>query len=219
MINDEIIIPGLMKSGVDEKDARLYVNGGCQETMIEGFGHTEGVAFYASMPRVLDLFLQGNGGTFVKPKAEYNSFDAFYEDFMDALKGFFYKMIDWRNTRQQYYKQLTVAPFFSATQTGCIEKGMDYSHGGAKYNFSTISLIGLGTLADSLYAVKSLVFEQKKVTLDELSSILKNNWEGNELLQRLAVSLPKYGHNNKDADAMATKVFKRLYRYAQCEDK
>ena len=205
MINDEIIIPGLIKSGVDEKDARLYVNGGCQETMIEGFGHTEGVAFYASMPRVLDLFLQGDGGAFVKAKSEYNSFDAFYADFMDVLKGFFYKMIDWRNTRQQYYKQLTVAPFFSATQTGCIENGMDYSHGGAKYNFSTISLIGLGTLADSLYAVKSLVFEQKKVTLDELSSILKNNWEGNELLQRLAVSLPKYGHNNKDADAMATK--------------
>lgn len=205
MINDEIIIPGLIKSGADEKDARLYVNGGCQETMIEGFGHTEGVAFYASMPRVLDLFLQGDGGEFVKAKAQYNSFDAFYEDFMDALKGFFYKMIDWRNTRQQYYKQLTVAPFFSATQTGCIENGMDYSHGGAKYNFSTISLIGLGTLSDSLYAVKSLVFEQKKVNLDELSAILKNNWEDNELLQRLAVALPKYGHNNKDADAMAAK--------------
>ena len=205
MINDEIIIPGLMKSGVDEKDARLYVNGGCQETMIEGFGHTEGVAFYASMPRVLDLFLQGDGGAFVKAKAEYDSFDAFYADFMDALKGFFYKMIDWRNTRQQYYKQLTVAPFFSATQTGCIENGMDYSHGGAKYNFSTISLIGLGTLVDSLYAVKTLVFDQKKVTLDELGSILKNNWESNELLQRLAVALPKYGHNDKDADAMAAK--------------
>lgn len=205
MINDEIIIPGLIKSGVDEKDARLCVNGGCQETMIEGFGHTEGVAFYASMPRVLDLFLQGDGGEFVKAKAEYDSFDAFYADFMDALKGFFYKMIDWRNTRQQYYKQLTVAPFFSATQTGCIENGMDYSHGGAKYNFSTISLIGLGTLADSLYAVKALVFDQKKVTLNELSSILKTDWEGNELLQRLAVALPKYGHNDKDADAMAAK--------------
>ncbi len=205
MINDEIIIPGLIKSGVNEKDACLYVNGGCQETMIEGFGHTEGVAFYASMPRVLDLFLQGDGGEFVKSMTDYDSFEAFYDDFMDALKGFFYKMIDWRNTRQKYYKQLTVAPFFSATQTGCIENGMDYSHGGAKYNFSTISLIGLGTLADSLYAVKSLVFEQKKVSLNEFADILKNNWEGNELLQRLAVALPKYGHNDKDADAMAAK--------------
>ncbi len=205
MINDEIIIPGLTKSGVDEKDARLYVNGGCQETMLEGFGHTEGVAFYASMPRVLDLFLQGDGDEFVKGKTQYDSFDAFYEDFMDALKGFFYKMIDWRNTRQQYYKQLTVAPFFSATQTGCIENGKDYSHGGAKYNFSTISLIGLGTLADSLYAVKSLVFEQKKVTLEELADILKHNWEGNDLLQRIAITLPKYGHNDKDADTMAAK--------------
>ncbi len=208
MINDDIIISGLLKSGVEEKDARLYVNGGCQETMIEGFGHTEGVAFYASVPRVLDLFLQGDGREFVKPLTKADSFEEFYSAFMDALKDFFYKMIDWRNTRQQYYKEVTVSPFFSATQTGCMEKGMDYSHGGAKYNFSTISLIGLGTVADSLYAVKSLVFEQKKLSLSEFIAILTKDWEGNEQLRSVAVSLPKYGHNNQTADALANQFLK-----------
>lgn len=205
MINDEVIIPGLIKSGVEEKDARLYVNGGCQETMLEGFGHTEGVAFYASMPRVLDLFLQGDGGTFVRTMKDYDSFDDFYEDFTDAIKEFFYKLIDWRNTRQKYYKQQTVAPFFSATQTGCIANGKDYSHGGSKYNFSTISLTGLGTLADSLFAIRTLVFEQKRVTLKELAGILKQNWADQEILRQTAVLLPKYGTGNKEADAMASR--------------
>lgn len=205
MINDDIIISGLIKSGVAIEDARLYVNGGCQETMIEGFGHTEGVAFYASMPRVMDLFLQGDAPDFVDPLDTADTFEAFYEMFMNALSGFFYKMTDWRNTRQQFRKETTVCPFFSATQTGCIENGKDYSHGGAKYNFSTISLIGLATVTDSLYSIKTLVYEQKKVTLQQFVSILSKNWEGNEALRQTAVSLPKYGHNHKDADALANR--------------
>lgn len=205
MINDNIIISGLIKSGVDIEDARLYVNGGCQETMIEGFGHTEGVAFYASMPRVMDLFLQGDAPDFVDPLDTANTFEAFYEIFMNALSGFFYKMTDWRNTRQQFRKETTVCPFFSATQTGCIENGKDYSHGGAKYNFSTISLIGLATVTDSLYAIKTLVYEQKQVTLQQFINILSKNWEGHEPLRQIAVSLPKYGHNHKEADALANR--------------
>lgn len=205
MINDDIIISGLMKSGVAKEDARLYVNGGCQETMIEGFGHTEGVAFYASVPRVLDLFLQGDGKEFVKSFANAETFDAFYGMFLDALDDFFFKMTDWRSVRQQYHKETTVCPFFSATQSGCIESGKDYSHGGAKYNFSTVSLIGLATVADSLYAIKTMVYEQKKVTLKAFIDVLSRNWEGNETLQREVIMLPKYGHNHKDADALANR--------------
>ena len=58
LINDDIIISGLVKSGVELKDARRYVSGGCQETMIEGCGHTEGAAVYFCMPRLLDLYLR-----------------------------------------------------------------------------------------------------------------------------------------------------------------
>ena len=215
MINDDIIISGLQKSGVALEDARMYVSGGCQETMIEGFGHTEGVAFYASMPRVLDLFLQGDAPDFVIPCGEPETYEAFYESFITSICTFFTKMITWRNMRQSYYRQLTPSPFFSATQTGCIENGRDYSHGGAKYNFSTISLIGLGTVADSLFAIKTMVYEQQKVSLPEFVRILSANWEGHRDLQKEIIALPKYGHNHPEADGLANRFLqdftKNLY--------
>ncbi|MBE5800747.1 MAG: hypothetical protein E7319_00475 [Clostridiales bacterium] len=211
LINDEIIISGLIKSGVEEKDARCYVSGGCQETMIEGFGHTEGVAFYASVPRVLDLFLRPHPqSAFLPALSPADSFEAFYEQFLAALNAFFRVMTDQRTIRQQFHKEWTVAPFFSATQRGCIENGMDYSHGGAKYNFSTVSLIGYGTVADSLYAIKSLVYDQKKLSLEEMIQVLANNWEGCEALRQEAISLPKYGHNHAQADAFADRFLRDL---------
>jgi formate C-acetyltransferase len=212
MINDDVVIGGLMRSGVAEKDARLYVSGGCQETMIEGCGHTEGVAFYASMPRVLDLFLRpdGDSAKFVPVFEKADSFEEFEEQFLGAMDAFFAMVIDQRNIRQGILKDSLVCPLFSATQKGCIENGKDYTFGGARYNFSTVSLIGLGTVADSLYAVKKLVYEDKACTMPELIAALSANWEGWETLHRKTLALPKYGHNQPEADALANDFLARL---------
>lgn len=212
MINDEIVIRGLMRSGVAETDARLYVSGGCQETMIEGCGHTEGVGFYASMPRVLDLFLrpEGDSAAFVPAFTGADTFEAFTNQFLCAMDYFFSLVIDQRNMRQHIVKDALVCPLFSATQKGCIENRRDYTSGGALYNFSTISLTGLATVADSLYAVQRLVYEDKICTMEELTAALAANWEGWENLHRKALALPKYGHNHKEADAIANDFLCRI---------
>lgn len=206
MINDDIVISGLERNGVATEDARLYVSGGCQETMIEGCGHTEGAALYVSVPRILDLFLHDDRNTgFFRPLAEYDAFEAFYDGFLAALRNFFNLMTDQRNVRQHYNKEYRICPLFSATQKGCIETGRDYVHGGARYNFSTIALVGLGTTADSLYAIRELVFERKRLTLPELVGILLKNWEGNELLRQEALALPKYACGQQEADDLANR--------------
>lgn len=205
MINDDVIIKGLLRSGVSEADARLYVSGGCQETMIEGCGHTEGVAFYASMPRVLDLFLrpEKSSEAYVPVFASADTYGDFEQQVLSAMDHFFSIVIDQRNMRQRIMKDALVCPLFSATQKGCIQSGMDYTHGGAKYNFSTISLIGLGTVADCLFAVKKLVYDDKACTMDEWKAALAANWEGYEALHQRALAVPKYGHNQPEADAIA----------------
>jgi len=212
MINDEIIIKGLMRSGVAEADARLYVSGGCQETMIEGCGHTEGVAFYASMPRVMDLFLrpESDSAAFVPPFASADTFEDFTSQFLDAMDHFFSLVIDQRNIRQHIVKDALVCPLFSATQKGYIENRKDYTSGGAKYNFSTISLTGLGTVADSLCAIKKLVYEDKICTMAELTAALAADWAGYEDLHRKALNAPKYGHNHQEADALANDFLGRI---------
>lgn len=212
MINDEIVIQGLMRSGVKEADARLYVSGGCQETMIEGCGHTEGVAFYASMPRVLDLFLrpEADSADYVPVFHGADSFEDFTAQLLSAMDHFFSIVIDQRNMRQRIMKDALVCPLFSATQRGCIENRRDYTHGGAVYNFSTISLTGLGTVADSLIAIQKLVYEDKTCTMEELLSAFSADWVGFEELHRKALALPKYGHNHKEADAVADDFLRRI---------
>lgn len=211
LINDEVIIGGLMKSGVEEKDARLYVNGGCQETMIEGCGHTEGAAIYLSMLRVLDLFLREDNITPVlTPIDSADTFEAFYGKFLAAFRGFFAELIDQRNCRQMFYKEAISCPLYAASQEGCIESGRDHIRGGAKYNFSTVALVGLANTVDSLYSLKTLVYEQKKLTLGEFTEILADNWEGHEAFRQEVISLPKYGHNEKDVDALADRFLQDI---------
>jgi len=211
LINDEIVVTGLMQSGVKEQDARMYVSGGCQETMIEGFGHTEGAAIYVSVPKTLELFLNHDEKVEdLKTVEEPQTFEEFYSQYLAAVKFFFDLIIGQRNVRQQFRKKNLCCPLFSATQTGCIEKAKDYVEGGARYNFSTVALVGLGTVTDSLYAVKSLVYDQKKLTLTELCKVLAMNWDGNEILRQTAIALPKYGHNDQAVDALADRFLKDL---------
>ena len=206
LINDGVVIPGLVRSGVALPDARMYVSGGCQETMIEGCGHTEGAGLYVSLPRLLDLSLRyDRGSEFLKPIEKADSFEDFYGQFIAIVTRFFRVMTDQRNVSQQFLKEAIPAPLFSSTQHGCIEHARDYTKGGARYNFSTIALVGLGTTADSLYALRKLVFEEKRLTLSEFNSVLAKNWKGYEDLRRTAIALPKYGHGNAEPDALANR--------------
>ena len=141
---------------------------------------------------------------------EPETFDDFLTQYLHAMDHFFALVIDQRNIRQHFMKEALVCPLFSATQEGCITSGRDYTCGGAKYNFSTVSLIGLGTVADSLMAVKALVYDQKRLTLSQLCDVLAANWAGQEALRQEAIALPKYGHDEPEADALADAFLTRL---------
>lgn len=208
LFNDDIIIPSLIESGVSEADARLYVNGGCQEMMLEGLGHTEGTAFYISLLRFFDVFLRGDEtAPLITPLDSADSFEEFYDKFIKEFKSFLNTVIDQRNLRQSFYKNAVAYPLFSATQDGCIQSGRDYIAGGARYNFSTVALVGLTNVVDSLYSIKTLVYDRKRISLNEFIDILAHNWDGYEAFRAEAIALPKYGHNQKEADALANRLF------------
>ena len=101
---------------------------------------------------------------------------------------------------------------------GCIESGRDYSEGGAKYNLSTICLCGIGTLTDSIYAIKKLVYEDKVISLSELRRALLNNWEGAEDLRMQCIHLSKYGHGNEEVDEVAKAVIADLNAFVTSLD-
>ena len=104
---------------------------------------------------------------------------------------------------------------FSATMTDCIDNHLDVSQGGARYNSSSFSLIGIGTLIDSLYAVRQAVYDEKKLSVDELAQVLDQNFEGREPLRQYLINrVPKYGKDDPAMMAFSGRVFGDLSRRA-----
>jgi len=92
----------------------------------------------------------------------------------------------------------------STLTEGCLESGHDVMDGGAIYNFAGVNLFGVANIANSLAAIKKLVFEDKDLSLEELHKALKSNFEGHESLrQMLRNRMPKYGNGDEYVDSMA----------------
>ena len=107
-----------------------------------------------------------------------------------------------------YAKYLPV-PFMSLWIEDCVKNAKDYNCGGARYNTQYIQVVGLGTLADSLAAIKYHVFDKKTFTMDELLNALKNNWRGYELIRgilRNPDKTPKFGNDDDYVDSIAKRI-------------
>jgi len=222
LLNDDVLIPACMAAGKTEREARLYVNGGCQETVVEGVEHSAGAYYYFGLPRVLDLCLQPAPDV---PAEAYSAeaakevpqvmtsardFEDYYTGVMDAVKRTITAGAAWRRDAGRCWRDLHPCPFISATLDGCVENGLDYTAGGARYNPAGIALVGFGTLVDSLHAIRKAIFEDGWCTLPRLQEALAANWDGHEALRARFVAVDKYGHGCDQVDRLAARVAAEL---------
>jgi formate C-acetyltransferase len=102
------------------------------------------------------------------------------------------------------YAEWCPVPFTSAVIDDCIEKAQDWHAGGSHYKIATVSGVAIGTVADSLAAIRTHVFDQATCTMAELVEALDRNWDGHELLRRTFVNrTPHYGNDVDEADDLA----------------
>ena len=94
----------------------------------------------------------------------------------------------------------------------CVERGRDFNNGGARYNWSVVNVAGLANIADSLEAMRTVIFTEKAVTPRELRDVLERNFEGDEALRRRLAAAPKYGNDHAGVDALAVDVSDFIYR-------
>jgi formate C-acetyltransferase len=220
LLNDDLLIPACVKAGKTLSHARRYVNGGCQETMIEGEEHSAGAYYYFNMPSLLNFCIQGMDRTpfrgttveeyFPEKIESPDSFKSFYLQFMTTVKRYLSLGAQWSRSLGGNWHEVNPCPVFSSSIDGCIEHGADYSAGAARYNPSGVALVGLATIVDSLLAIREIIFEQKSCTYDDLVDALKNNWAGAQTLRRRMIAASKFGHENSTADALAAKVAHEL---------
>ncbi len=214
--NDEIIIPAMNHAGYNLEDARNYAIIGCVEPTSQGNTYAATGRMFINLPGILELTLnngycnltQQTSGLETGDPSNFLTFKAFYEAFLQQLHYNIEKSVkialigDEETTR--YFQQ----PFVSALIDGCIEKGRDYTAGGAIYNFSSITAYGFATLIDSLFNIQKAVYKEEVIPLAELVQILNSNFEGQEKLQqKLFHQYEKWGNDKKEIDDLAGKVW------------
>lgn len=217
IFNDEVMIPALQSCGYSIEDARDYGVIGCVEPTSQGntFGCTSGND--VSLAGALEMtFTRGRVrmvGRRVGPDtgnpAAFKTFDEFLEAYRRQLAWSVKLIADCVNVKDRIYMNGYHNPFISSTFEGCVENAMDMTEGGAKYNFASISGRGLATVADSLCAIKTMVFDTEKITMQEMVNAVSTNFRGRESLRQLIKNrASKYGRDEMAGDEMARLVAK-----------
>ncbi len=208
--NEDLIIEALMKDGYEKKEARKFANDGCWEVQIPG------KTFFIYSPFDSLQILQKNTLKEYNEEVDFSDFEALYTQYREDLQrkvreiyksrlkkfaGFGVPTKDWKWAEQP---PCTVV---SLLEEGCIEKGISYLEGGPIYNINSPHIGGLSDTVNSLYAIKKLVYDEKKVTLAELLKILRNNWEGEETLRQYVLNhYVYYGNDNDEVDEIAVRL-------------
>ncbi len=180
--NDEVIVPALVNRGLTLTDALDYNIIGCVEP--QKSGKTDGwhdSAFFNMCRPVEMVFSQGvDKGVLIGPKtkdvAEMKTFDEFYDAYKEQSEYFISLMVNADNAIDIAHAKKGPLPFLSSMVEDCIGRGKTIQEGGAIYNFTGPQGFGVANMADALYAVKTLVFEENKFTLSELKDALTYNF-------------------------------------------
>lgn len=202
--NDEAIVDEMEKLGISHKDALDYAIVGCVELTTQGnnLGWSDAAMF--NLNKVLELTLH-HGKCLLSGKQlgpdyggldTYESFEELEQSFDRMIDHFIQRMIPACEQVEKAHIDILPSPFLSSVIDNCMEKGMDVTQGGAHYNLSGIQMIQVANLADSLAAIKQLVYDQGIIGRKELQDALEHNFEGKEVLrQRLLNKVEKYGND------------------------
>jgi formate C-acetyltransferase len=219
VFNTDVIILELLRQGKTIEDARSGGASGCVET--GAFGKESYILTgYFNLVKVLEITLN-NGvdprtgdkiGLETGDQCAFGSFEELLAAFRQQLDYFVDVKIKGNNVIERLYAEILPVPFLSLLISDCIVKGKDYNDGGARYNTNYIQGVGLGTVTDSLTAIKYQVYDEKQVTINELFDALRVDFKGYESLrQRLLNKTPKYGNDDDYADSVMRSVFEAYF--------
>jgi formate C-acetyltransferase len=212
---DENAIEGLRWQGLPEEDLWDYAPVGCLENTLQGNDRSGTVDVNLNIAKAVELVLHAGRDAATREQigprtgnpASFVSFDQFFDAFKAQLKALLELLIAANNIADAGRARFEPTPYVSALVGGCLESGKDITAGGARHNFITVEGIALATAADSLAAVKKLVYDQNATTMDELVQALDANFNGYEpLRQTLLNKVPKYGNDDPDTDELARQI-------------
>ena len=213
--NDEAIVNSMIKDlGIEEKDARNYAIVGCVELTTHGNNLCWSDAAMFNLNKALELTMNHGKclltnepiGLDLGSIETYESFEDLENAFQKQIDFFIEKMMIAEIVVEKAHQDCLPTAFLSTVIDSCLEKGVDVTRGGAKYNLSGIQMIQIANLADSLAAIKELVYDKKMITRHELLEALQADFKGYEIIQTMLLNkVPKYGNDVKWVDELGAK--------------
>ncbi len=205
IFNDEVIVPAFLNRGVSLEDARDYAVVGCVELSIPGKTYgLHDIAMF-NLLKVMQIAMQENEGN------SGLTYEGLIEHIRGRINHYIALMVEGSNICDIGHRDWAPVPLLSSFISDCLETGKDITDGGARYNFSGVQGIGIANLSDSLHALKGLVFEQQRLSFDELLAVLKANFatpEGEKVRARLINRFEKYGNDIDDVDNISAELLR-----------
>ncbi len=218
VFNPDVYVLELLRQGKSLQDAR---EGGCSGCIEVGAFGKEAYLLtgYLNVPKILEVTLN-NGinpvtGIRVGPEtgdpSTFKNYDELYNAFLKQLHDVVDLKMRVSNYIDRMFAKYAPAPFLSVVTDDCVSRGKDYYDGGPRYNTSYIQCCGLGTVTDSLVALKKHVFEDRTYRMDRVLNAVRNNFEGEEALRQTIMNrTPFFGNDDDYADSVAVKVYDDL---------
>lgn len=211
-MNDEAHIPSLLNRGVSLADARGYTNIGCVEPATPGKTCGWNNAALLNLGKCLELALNDGRcllceeqiGPQTGDPSNFRSFDDVQMAYREQVAFFVKHMVVSLHAIDLTHREVLPTPYLSLLVDDCMQEGRDITAGGAHYNFTSPQGVGVADVADSLAAVKKLVFDEQSVSMGKLLEALKSDFADAEpLRQKLLNQVPKYGNDDDYADRLA----------------
>jgi formate C-acetyltransferase len=218
--NFDQVIVNKLRQGKLLEDARTSGVSGCVES--GAFGNEAYILTgYFNLAKILEVTL-ANGldprtGKRVGPETgdpgRFKSFDDVWNAYLEQIRHFVDVKIQGNDLIENLYAKYLPVPLLSLWLDDCVRNGRDYNRGGTRYNTQYIQGVGLGTVSDSLAALRHHVFEKKTFSMEELLQALSSNFEGHETIKEILRNpdrTPKFGNDRDDVDGIAKSIVHEL---------
>jgi formate C-acetyltransferase len=212
---DSICVKALEWEGLSHKEALDYGVVGCLENTSQGNDRSGTVDVNVNLAKPIE-FVLNNGkdmltGEQICPETgdptSFKTFEEFLNAYKIQLKNCLRLLIELNMDFDTLRATYEGVPYLSSIVGDCIKKGKDVNAGGPKYNFTTVEGVGIATATDSLAAIKKLVYEDKKITMQELVQAIKTDFMGNEKLRQMLINdAPKFGNDDDYVDLIGRDI-------------
>ncbi len=215
--NDDVIIQSLLDLEVPLEDARDWGSLGCSEPVIAGKTNSWGNAGHLNLAKCLELALN-DGKCMISQKQmglrtgnpdQFKTVDELLNGFKKQVEYFIQYLVLYDNIIDQHHAQHAPVALYSILIKDCLQKGISFNKGGARYNFTSPLGVGPITTGDSLAAIETLVFKDQALSMKQLTEALQTDFEGKEDIRQMLINrAPKFGNDDDLVDGLCNKVLK-----------